>query len=285
MSMLDPGLPHGRRIELSRRGTTFVREVEGPPGAPTLLLLHGWGASGGMNWLHVFEPLSRHFNVIAPDLRGHARGLRSRRIFRLADCADDCAMTLEQLGTGPAIAVGYSMGGPVAQLLWRRHRELVSGLVLCATAGGFIPERAPRRAFQSYMVASSAAMRLAAAVRPPGLPNLPFWPRALPAWTAAEMRRHDWRMVVEAGQSLSTYNATRWVHEIDVPTAVVCTEGDRGVRPDLQRALADAIPGATLHPLADGHLACARPSWAPVLVEACLSVARRADRSAAPVSR
>ena len=136
--MTEPFLPAGRRIELPRRGTTFVRELAGPPGAPTLLLLHGWVASGGMNWFQVFEPLAEHFRIIAPDLRGHARGVRTRRIFRLADCADDCAATLVELDAGPVIAVGYSMGGPIAQLLWRRHRDLVSGLVLCATAPGFI---------------------------------------------------------------------------------------------------------------------------------------------------
>ena len=40
-----------------------------------------------------------------------------------------------------AIAVGYSMGGPVAQLLWKRHREQVDGLVLCATSDRFVPGR------------------------------------------------------------------------------------------------------------------------------------------------
>src|SRR3954466_4611469 len=132
-----PPLPLGRRIDLPRRGTTFVREMQGPPGAPTVLLLHGWLASAGLNWFTAFEPLAKHFNVIAPDLRGHARGLRTRKIFRLADCADDCAATLEQIGTGPVIVAGYSMGGPIAQLLWRRHRDLVDGMVLSATTMGF----------------------------------------------------------------------------------------------------------------------------------------------------
>ena len=36
-----------------------------------------------------------------------------------------------------AIFVGYSMGGPIAQLIWRRHASRVSGLVLCATAADF----------------------------------------------------------------------------------------------------------------------------------------------------
>src|SRR5688572_10610877 len=110
----EPVLPYGRRVELDGRGTMFVREVDGPAGAPTLLLLHGWLASGGLNWFQAFPALSEHFRVVAPDMRGHARGIRSRRRFRLADCADDAAALIEHLGTGPVVAVGYSLGGAVA---------------------------------------------------------------------------------------------------------------------------------------------------------------------------
>ena len=46
--------------------------------------------------------------------------------------------------------VGYSMGGPIAQLLWRRHRDRVDGLVLCAAFPGALTfvakqELAPQR--------------------------------------------------------------------------------------------------------------------------------------------
>jgi pimeloyl-ACP methyl ester carboxylesterase len=273
---VDATLPYGRRIDLSRRGTTFVREVAGPPGAPTLLLLHGWIASAGLNWYQVFEPLSKHFNVVAPDLRGHARGVRTLRVFRLADCADDCAATISALGTGPVIAVGYSMGGPVAQLMWRRHRDLVDGLVLCATTAGFMPDRRSRLAFQTAMLAVVAAARVGAVTRAlPALPLVNMRNASLPAWAAAEMRRHDWRMIVEAGHSISTYHARRWIGDIDVPTAVVCTTEDRGVAPQLQMATAGAIRGATVHPVADGHLACASPRFRQPLLTACLDVASR----------
>ena len=40
----------------------------------TVLLVHGWLASGGINWYRAFDPLAEHFNVVAPDLRGHGRG-------------------------------------------------------------------------------------------------------------------------------------------------------------------------------------------------------------------
>jgi len=45
-----PFLATGRAVTLPGRGTTFVREVAGPPGAPTVMLLHGWTATAGLNW-------------------------------------------------------------------------------------------------------------------------------------------------------------------------------------------------------------------------------------------
>ncbi len=78
-----------RSVPLPGRGTTFVREAAGPPGAPTLVLLHGLAATGGLNWRPSLEPLSERFRVVAIDHRGHGRGIPVRGHFRLADCADD----------------------------------------------------------------------------------------------------------------------------------------------------------------------------------------------------
>ncbi|HEV7524012.1 MAG TPA: alpha/beta hydrolase [Acidimicrobiia bacterium] len=271
-----PRLPLGRRLDLPDRGTTFVRQVTGPPGAPTVLLLHGWVASAGLNWFQVFEPLRAHFNVVAPDLRGHARGLRSRKVFRLADCADDCAAMLEELDTGPVIVVGYSMGGPVGQLMWRRHRDLVAGLVMCATSVDFMPNQFTRNLYQAAMLSATAMARLAWPSRLlPPVPMVNMRTSNMPAWAAAEMRRHDWRMIIEAGHSISTYRAGRWIGEVDVPTSIVCTTEDRGVAPSLQLDIARAITGATVHSVADGHLACANAGFAEPLVDACLDVSGR----------
>ena len=56
-----------RRVALQGRGTTLVREAAGPASAPTLVLLHGLGATGGLNWRPAFDPLSRSFRVVAID--------------------------------------------------------------------------------------------------------------------------------------------------------------------------------------------------------------------------
>jgi 3-oxoadipate enol-lactonase len=279
-----PGLPLGRRVELPGRGTTFVREVDGPPGAPTVLLLHGWIASGGLNWFQVFEPLSRHFNVVAPDLRGHGRGIRSGHRFTLADCADDSAALCEALGIDRVIAVGYSMGGPVAQLLWHRHRDLVDGLVLCATGQAIVPVLHQRVVFTSAMGVIAGTTRMSQIITK--LPRswarrmLPRHtgarPDTLQAWAAAEMRRHNWRMLIEAGHASGNYNAHRWIHEVDVPTTVLITTKDRAISPMLQARLALSIPHAEIRRIDDGHLVCASQDFADPLVNACLEVAEAA---------
>ena len=283
-----PRLPLGRRVQLRGRGTTFVRELEGPPGAPTVLLLHGWMASAGLNWYQVFEPLAARYRVLALDHRGHGRGIRSRRRFSLADCADDAGALLDVLGTGPVIAVGYSLGGPVAQLLWKRHPDLVGGLVLCATSHRLMPGRREQMIFASMMAAAAGTTRAGQlAVRIPTRQVVrarrntttarPLRPETMRAWARAEMGRHDWRHVLEAGVALANYRAP-WIDRIDVPTAVLVTTKDRAVDPHTQLRMALRIPGASIHRIEDGHVVCAKPTFAPALLAACADVATRIPR-------
>ena len=122
-----PRLPPGAAMELPGRGTTFVRRIAGPPNAPTVLLLHGWTASADLNWFTCYRPLAQHYRVLALDHRGHGRGIRSKAAFRLEDCADDAIAVCDVLGIDQVIPIGYSMGGPIAQLLWL-HAEHMSGV-------------------------------------------------------------------------------------------------------------------------------------------------------------
>lgn len=282
-------VPVGHRVRLPGRGTTFVREAPGPPGAPTVVLLHGWIASGGINWFQVFGPLAQHCRVLAPDLRGHGRGITSRRRFTLEDNAADVDALLDVLGIDEAVVVGYSMGGPVAQLLWRNHPERVAGLVLAATGAEFV--RAHER------VAMLAATTIAAtAVRAGNLAR--FLPTTLARqlaadanrgsratnmmdWARGEMGRHNLRMVAEAGVAISTFDAKSWIHEIDVPTTVFLTLDDNAVLPEAQEALAAAIPGASVHRYEGGHVACIDETFGPAIVSAIRHVVGRTEGAVA----
>jgi pimeloyl-ACP methyl ester carboxylesterase len=279
---IGPAVPLGRRVRLAGRGTTFVREIAGPPGAPTLVLLHGFMASGGLNWFRTFDALSQEFHVIAPDLRGHARGIRSRRHMRLADCADDVAALVNELGAGKVIAAGYSMGGPVAQLLWRRHPDKVAGLVLCATAPSF--SAGSRHVTDAYLASLAALTRVAgqfAAVPAAGANVLRRLRADRPAgfleWAADEMRRHDVRMLTEAARSITRFDCRGWIGDIDVPTAVLRTNRDRLVDPARQTELLTGIRGARLVEHDDGHIACARTTFTSPMLSACRDVAWRAS--------
>jgi 3-oxoadipate enol-lactonase len=277
-----PSVPAGRPVLLPGRGTTFVREVTGPPGAPVLLLLHGWTATGALNWLACFESLGRSFRVIALDQRGHGRGIRSRRPFRLEDCADDAAALAEVLGIERVIAVGYSMGGPVAQLLWQRHPDLVEGLVLCATARRFASGRATDRAFFSGLFGLS----LAASLSPANLQRRAVGRfvrnrldgSPLSRWAADELARNDPAALLQAGAALGRFDSRAWLEGINVPTAVLVTELDSVIAPASQRALAASIPGAQIFGVHGDHGVCALNAerFVPVLSAACQHVARQA---------
>ena len=273
--------PTGRRARLPGRGEIYVRSQRGPRDAPTVVLLHGWIASGGLNWFQAFDALRGGYRVVAPDLRGHARGIRSWRPFRLRDCADDVAALLRKRRTR-AIVVGYSMGGPVAQLLWRRHPELVSGLVLAATSGRPLRNQSigllmtgvmEGAALAGRVISLSGLFRRAVELADPDARDAQ--PESLPVWARDEVARHDVRHLLEAGAELGRYNATRWLREIDVPTSVLVTEGDRAIPPAHQLALAKAIRGARVHKLSGGHLSFADPRFGPALRTAVDSVAKR----------
>ncbi len=119
--------PSGVFVELPDWGTCFFRQ-HFSPGKPTLLLVHGMVCSSGLNGFRLFPALSPHFNVIAPDIRGHGRSGRGPGRFSFERAANDMASLLRELETGPIIAVGYSMGGAIIQHLWRQHRDQVAGL-------------------------------------------------------------------------------------------------------------------------------------------------------------
>ena len=277
--------PIEHRVEAGRGRHAIVHEYAGPEGAPVLLLLHGLGATASLNWGRCYRPLSEQFRVLSLDHRGHGRGLRTRR-FRLEQCADDAVAAARAVGAERFIAVGYSMGGPIASLAWRQRPEHVQGLVLCATARHFAPRGLARLARMSLPFAT-AAVRLA-----PGLLQQSGTQRMLQSIEHPELRDHirdellghDPASVLQAAGAVATFASHDWIGEIRVPTAVVVTTRDELVPPARQRKLAASIPGAEMFEVEGDHAACAvrGSGFVPTLVDACQSVAERVRIEASP---
>ena len=274
----EEATPVTRLVELPGRGVTRVWECAGPPGAETLMLVHGVACTAELNWGKVFAPLAAHFRVVAADLRGHGDGIRAGSRFRLADCADDVAVLAAVLGTGKFTAVGYSMGGMVAQLVYRRHASLLSGLVLCSTAGNV---GSPAQELAAFALPAAAAglrwnpvLQLVSAEVLGSALLGPIEDPATARWARAQLGRTTLASAASAIQAVSQFSSDGWISQVDIPTAVVVTTRDRIVPAGRQLGLARAIPGASVHEVDADHAVCitAPQVFARTLLEACWSV-------------
>ena len=255
---VPPPLPPGRVVSLPGRGEVFVRDSEGTAGDVTVLLLHGWTASADLNFFPVYAALGASYRVVALDLRGHGRGMRSVEPFTLEDCADDAAALLACLGVRNVIAVGYSMGGPVALLLARRHPGVVAALVMQATALEWRHAARERMVWRLLpLVELSLRLGTGAGFTERILrQNIEDRPELaiLQPWYAAEFRRGLARELADAGRALSRYDASLWAATLGLPAVMLVTTRDRLVRPAKRRQLAEALHAQVIEIAADHDL-------------------------------
>jgi pimeloyl-ACP methyl ester carboxylesterase len=284
----SPELPPGWCVDIPDRGTAFVCDVPGPtPDAPVLFLLHGLACTAYLNWFPAIEALRRRYRLVMMDMRGHGRGIPVNRYFRLSDCAADAVAVADLLGIDRFIPVGYSMGGPVAQILWHRYPERVEGLVLCATARDF-RGRPQERLFFLMLPSVVMAVSLRAtgrkdpaeilARRLADLPDdMKLKDVGVPSWAWAEFRRTSPWTMVQGVNAIGQFSSHRWIGDVDVPTAVVVTARDRFIPTGRQLRLAQSISGASVHAFPGNHAACVLEAhkFVPALVEACDSVVAR----------
>lgn len=105
----------------------FYRDTETP--GPLLLCLHG-RFGRGETWLDFIGQYSDRYRIVAPDQRGHGLSDKPRGKYTSEEMAQDAAALIEQLGCGPAIVIGHSMGGRVAGYLAALHLQAVAALVV-----------------------------------------------------------------------------------------------------------------------------------------------------------
>lgn len=96
-------------------------------GAP-LVLLHG-GLSSGLDWIGELPELSRRFQVILIDLRGHGRSTIGSQPFTYRLLAHDVRVVLDALGVARTDIVGWSDGGNVGLLFALEYPAAIGRLI------------------------------------------------------------------------------------------------------------------------------------------------------------
>jgi 3-oxoadipate enol-lactonase len=127
-------------FHLSSRLHIHFEEVN-PQGSPTVLLLHGLGATGE-SWSLQSPALSAAgYRLLIPDIRSFGQsGYPGGRI-RISDLAQDMVELLRFTSIDQTHVVGISMGGTIALQLALDFPELVDKLVLVNTFSHLRPEK------------------------------------------------------------------------------------------------------------------------------------------------
>ena len=126
-------------------GRRAVWYENGPPGAPTLLLIHGGGADQAtISW----PPTLRAFperRVVAPDLPGYGGTARLGRRYTIENLARWVREFAQAAEIAPGAVAGVSMGGAAAIMLALQAPERVRALIPVAAFALGGPTPMPRR--------------------------------------------------------------------------------------------------------------------------------------------
>lgn len=112
--------------KLSKTGMPYLHFGKGEP----LVLIHGLGEIKE-GWKNQFE-LANQYELIIPDLRGHGECFKTVGITMQSFAADVIGL-LKELEIENAHILGLSMGGAVAQEIYRQAPYLVRSLLLIST--------------------------------------------------------------------------------------------------------------------------------------------------------
>jgi 3-oxoadipate enol-lactonase len=244
-------------------GSRTIAYLDSAPGdghLRTLVLLHAFPIGANL-WEPQMRSIPDGWRLITPDLRGFGGSteLDSVGAVSMSDYAQDVIDLLDELGVERATLGGASMGGYAALALLQAAPERIDGLVLANTrAGADSPEaRANRRNMLALVdregpsgVAREMMPRLLGKTTQETNPELEAFVRRLIKQQAPVAIRTAIHRMMHRPDS------TALLPLVKVPTLVITGEEDALIPVDESRAMAAAIPGATLViiPRA-GHLA------------------------------
>ena len=216
-----------------------------------VVFLHGWMCNRTFWQRQCRELAGRNFRCLAVDFRGHGDSEAPAGGYSIEQLAGDLSAMMATLGIGPAVIVGHSMGGMVAQHFCLERPEQTAALVLVATIASDPEDRliSKRIASDARRAGFSSAFdRHFDAWFAPGAPH------SVRAWVKRQMRSTPDDVGLELVSAYGRFDLTGRLEEIRRPTLVIGTRSDDSAPPGQSRRLAELIPGARLALIEDcGH--------------------------------
>ncbi len=132
--------------------------LEGPAGAPVLLLSNSLGTDLGM-WDTQIPALTAHFRVLRYDTRGHGASLVTPGPYAIGQLGADVLALLDALELPRVHFCGLSMGGLIGQWLGIHAGERLGRLVLCNTAAKIASDEVWNTRIDTVLKGGEQAMR------------------------------------------------------------------------------------------------------------------------------
>lgn len=119
------------------KGVSYHVSIRGDNRKPPLILLHGFSQSSE-TWDPVFQELTKHRSVLAPDFIGHGRSEKpaDARLYEMEVIRDWLTALTHWIGADRVDLLGYSMGGRIALSYAIDTPHKVASLILESTGLG-----------------------------------------------------------------------------------------------------------------------------------------------------
>ena len=245
----------GESQRVAVNGVSLAVEVRGD--GPAVLFLHGYPFDHTI-WTHQVAALEGWCRI-APDLRGMGQSDAPDLGYSMETYAADVAELLDLLGARDVVLVGLSMGGYIAFEFLRRWRERVRALVLVDTrAEADSPEGRMARETSAATAREQGATAIAETMLPKvlGASTLSGAPTTVERVQAMMAATPVAGIVGALGAMRDRQDSTPLLGELaGLPTLVLVGDEDEVTPPAQAKAMAEAIPGASLVVIRSaGHL-------------------------------
>jgi pimeloyl-ACP methyl ester carboxylesterase len=196
-----------------------------PPGAPTLVHVHGFAVSGRYLMPTAWR-LAPYYPTYVPDLPGFGRSQRPPHPFTIPELADALARFMDGVGVERAVLLGNSLGCPITAQFVHAHRDRIQGAIFCSPAGGIYN--------QPFLKGVSQLLRV-----------LFREPLSLAPVTAGDYLHYGVLPSINLARSMLAQPTIQRIAEMTIPTLVVLGSRDPLVSESRARVIAPQLPHVT----------------------------------------